>query len=103
MIRKSELPLDLTNLCYIDLFESNYCLFYKSIPMIIVSYQFWTEDISVKADYIDYNEEEKGYTLLINVPSYEGGKLSQVDHVYYGLFKTLAEFDEWLESPYYLY
>jgi hypothetical protein len=103
MVRKNDLPLDLTSQCYIDFFDGNYCLFYKNIPMIIVNYQFWTEDISVKADFIDYSEDEKGYTLLINVPSYEDGKLSHVDHVYYGLFKTLNEFNEWLENPYYLY
>ena len=99
MIKKSELPLDMTAHCYIDIFENNYCLFYKTIPMIIVNYQFWTEDISVKADYIDYSEDEKGYTMLINVPSYDNGKLVQVDHVYYGLFKTIGEFGEWLENP----
>jgi hypothetical protein len=103
MVKKNDLPIDLTEKCYIDNFDGNFCLFYKNIPMIIVNYQFWTEDLIVKGDYIDYNEDEKGYTILINIPSYEKGKLIHVDHVYYGLFENLNEFDEWLEDPYYLY
>jgi hypothetical protein len=103
MIKKAELPFDIKSFCYIDSYEGNYCLFFKQIPMIVVNYQFWTEDIQVRCDYIDYGENEKGYTILIDVPSYENGKLLNVDHVYYGLFKSLKEFNEWFEEPYFLY
>lgn len=104
MIKKSDLPIPLTNLCYIDNYENNSCLFYKNIPMIVVNYQFWTEDIDVKADYINYGEGEKGYTILIDIPIYdEKKKLVHTDHVYYGLFETLAKIEEWLKKPYFLY
>lgn len=104
MIKRSDLPLDLTNKCYIDNFEGNFCLFYKNVPMIIVNYQFWTEDIDVKGDYIDYGDDEKGFSLLIDVPSYdEDKKLAHLDHVYYGLFETLYDFEEWLTNPVFLY
>jgi hypothetical protein len=103
MIKKNELPIELTHLCYIDYYDDNYCLFYKDVPMIIVNYQFWTEDIVVKGDYINYDKEEKGYTILIDIPSYEKGKLVNIDHVYYGLFDSLKDFDDWLREPYYLY
>ncbi|OHD11374.1 MAG: hypothetical protein A2086_08955 [Spirochaetes bacterium GWD1_27_9] len=103
MLRKKDLPVELTHSCYIDFYDGNYCLFYKSIPMIIVNYQFWTEDIKVRGDYIDYDPDENGYTILIDIPTYEDGKLTHIDHIYYGLFDTLKEFDEWLTNPYYLY
>ena len=103
MVRKKDLPIDITKQCYIDYFDGNYCLFYKEVPMIIVNYQFWTEDILVRGDYIDYNTDERGYSILIDIPSYNNGKLTHIDHVYYGLFETVREFEDWLDSPYYLY
>lgn len=104
MLSKKDLPYDITNKCYIDLFQSNYCLFYQKVPLIVVKYTFWTEDIHVYCDYIDYNEDERGYTLLIDVPSYdENMKRDVVDHVYYGLFYTIKELESWLKNPYLLY
>ena len=104
MIKRGNLPINLTKLCYIDDYEGNYCLFYKNVPMIVVNYQFWTEDIGVKADYLDYGEGEKGFSILIDVPTYdENKKLVHVDHVYYGLFDNLKEFQEWLKTPIFLY
>ena len=104
MIKKKDLPIDLIDYCYIDVYDLNYCLFYKGVPLILVNYQFWTEDISVKGDYINYDEDEKGYTILIDIPSYDDkGRLEKMDHVYYGLFDSLYEFEKWLEDPYFIY
>ena len=103
MLKKNDLPLNLTEKCHIGIFESAYCLFYKVIPLLHVNYQFWTEDIVVIGDYINYSEDEKGYSLLIDVPTYQDGKLIKVDHVYYGLFDRIADFDNWLTDPWFLY
>jgi hypothetical protein len=102
-MKKTDLPVDITPKCYIDSYDGNHCLFYDQIPMIVVNYEFWTEDIKVRGDYIDYGSDEKGYTILIDVPSYENGKLVHIDHIYYGLFKTMDEFENWLKEPYFLY
>jgi len=104
MLKKNDLPIDLIDNCYIDLYEGSYCLFYKGIPLILVNYQFWTEDITVLGDYIDYGDNEKGYTILIDIPSYDDkGNLLKLDHVYYGLFGNLIEFENWLNEPYFIY
>jgi hypothetical protein len=103
MLRKSDMPLDITSKCYVDYYDGNYCLFYQKIPMIVLNYQFITEDVNVRGDYIDYGEDEKGYTILIDVPSYQDGKLIHLDHVYYGLFRNLVEFEKWLKEPTFLY
>ncbi len=99
-----KIPRDLIKYCYIDRYENDYCLFYKGLPLIIVNYQFWTEDIRVKADYIDYGENEKGYTILIDMPVYDqNNELIKIEHIYYGLFENLKDFENWLEDPYFLY
>lgn len=104
MLSKKDLPYDITNKCYIDVFQSDYCLFYQKVPLIIMKYTFWTEDIHVKCAYIDYSESERGYTLLIDLPNYDANlKFDGVDHVYYGLFCTIKELESWLKEPYSLY
>lgn len=103
-IKKIELPLNLTNLCYIGKYDGEYSLFYKKIPMILVNYPFWTEDIKIQGDYIDYSDGEKGYSILIDLPIYcENKRLIRVEHIYYGLFDELKSFEEWLENPCFLY
>ena len=103
-MRKKDLPIDLIKYCYIDKYENEYCLFYKGLPLIVVNYQFWTEDIKVKADYIDYGENERGYTILIDIPVYDkDNKLVKIEHIYYGLFENLSDFKNWLDAPYFLY
>jgi len=102
-MKKKDLPLDITSKCYIDDYEGNFCLFYNKVPLIVVNYEFWTEDIKIKVDYINYGDNEKGYSVLIDVPYYNEGKLINIDHVYYGLFKSLSEIDIWLKDPYFLY
>ncbi|HOJ64009.1 MAG TPA: hypothetical protein PLE45_06270 [Spirochaetota bacterium] len=104
MIRDKDLPIDLIKYCYIDKYDNEYCLFYKGLPLIIVNYQFWTEDIQVKADYIDNGEDEKGYSILIDMPIYDkNNNLVKIEHIYYGLFQNLADFEKWLKNPYFLY
>ena len=101
---KPKLPITITNHCYIGMYDNNYCLFYKDVPLIMVKYPFWTEHINVMCDYINYNESERGYTVLIDVPSYdEHYKLINLEHVYYGLFNSLQDLMKWLDKPYFIY
>ncbi len=103
-IKKKELPRDITEMCYIDIYESMRCLYYKNVPLIVMNYPFWTEDIVVRAGYIDYNKTEKGYSLLIDVPQYDNkGRLTKIEHIYYGLFSTIKEFEDWLDNPTFFY
>jgi len=103
-IKNRQLPIDITDQCYIDTYENVRCLYYKNVPLILVNYPFWTEDIVVRAGYIDYNKTEKGYSLLIDVPQYDNkGKLIKVDNIYYGLFSTKKEFEDWLNNPTFFY
>ena len=37
---KPKLPITITNHCYIGMYDNNYCLFYKDVPLIMVKYPF---------------------------------------------------------------